>query len=92
MCAKHGTKFDLFGCENDKEREEIYHLMYALEIMQMQPDDVKTAYKDIYGIEWSDTVEDDVVNKVKRPVVMTLTKNFYRDLAEAVTLSVGIQM
>lgn len=79
--------FDLFGCENDQEREEVYHLMYALEIMQMRPDDLVRAYERIYGVEWNEELENDLFNKIKRPIVMTLTKNFYRNLAETVSTS-----
>lgn len=77
--------FDLFGCETERDKEEVYHLIYGLEMMQIQPDDVKAAYKENYGVEFDDSVAADFNNKIKRPIVKTLTKNFYRNLARTLT-------
>lgn len=76
--------FELFGCENERDRKEIYRLIYALEMMQMKPDDVKDAYKKNYGVELSDSVADDFNLKIKRPILQTATKLFYINLAHTV--------
>ena len=76
--------FDLFGCETEQDKEEIYHLIYGLEMMQMQPEDVKKAYKEKYGAELAGSVADDFNNRIKRPIIKTLTKSFYRTLAQTV--------
>lgn len=79
--------FDLFGCENEQDKEEIYHLIYALEMMHMQPDDVKAAFKNKYGQELDGSVADDFNSKIKRPIIKTLTKTFYRNLSQTVANS-----
>ena len=50
----------------------------------MQPEDVKETYKEKYGAELIDSVAADFNNRIKRPIVKTLTKNFYRNLAQTV--------
>lgn len=58
-------------------------MMQTLEIMQRQPDDIKKAYEDYYHEEWSDKV----FLELKTPLVASLTKVFYRNLAQ--TLRAG---
>ena len=76
--------FDLFGCETEQDKEEIYHLIYGLEMMHTQSEDVKEVYKERYGAELVDAVAADFNNTIKRPIVKTITKNFYRNLAQTV--------
>ena len=75
--------FWVFDAKSEEEKQEIYKMMYSLEIMQSEPEDVKQAYYDIYGIQWNEEVSGDVFNKVKRPILKTVTKQFYTNLAEA---------
>ena len=75
--------FALFGAATDEQKQEIYRMIYALEIMQSEPTDVKSAYQKHYGTEWSDQIRDQLNNDVKRPIVQTLTKCFYSNLAES---------
>lgn len=76
--------FDLFGASTEADKREIYQLIYSLEMMQMEPADVKEAYLENYGVEWSDEIRDDLNNNVKRPIVQTLTKCFFINLAETI--------
>lgn len=76
--------FRVFDAKTEEEKREIYQLMYSLEIMQEEPEDVKQAYYDIYGIEWTEEVSGEVFNKVKRPILKTVTKQFYTNLADAI--------
>ena len=76
--------FSLFGATTDEQKQELYKMIYSLEIMQMEPEDVKEAYGRIYGQEWTDEIRDEVNNRVKRPVVQTLTKVFFANLADAI--------
>lgn len=76
--------FKPFDAKSEEEKKEIYQMIYALEIMQMEPSDVKEAYQQIYGVEWNDKIRDDINNKLKRPIVQTLTKRFYYNLADAI--------
>lgn len=76
--------FSLFDAETDEQKQEIYQMIYSLEIMQMEPADVKEAYQRVYGQEWTDEIRDDLNNRVKRPIVQTLTKVFFVKLADAI--------
>ena len=76
--------FSLFGASTDEQKQEIYKMIYSLEIMQMEPTDVKEAYQRVYGQEWTDEIRDDLNNRVKRPIVQTLTKVFFAKLADAI--------
>ena len=76
--------FSLFGAMNEEQKQEIYKMIYSLEIMQMEPADVKEAYQRVYGQEWTDEIRDDLNNRVKRPIVQTLTKTFFVNLANAI--------
>lgn len=75
--------FDSFDAKTKEEKQEIYHMIYALEIIQMIPTDVKEAYAKIYSKEYTAEEADVFNNKVKRSVVKTLTKRFYNNLATA---------
>lgn len=77
--------WELFGCKTEEDKAEIVRMMYALEIMQMEPEDATAAYKKIYGKEYSDQERDRYNMTIKRPIVQTLTKNFYRNLAQTAT-------
>ncbi len=76
--------FALFGAKTDEEKQEIYHMIYALEIMQREPLDVKEAYERLYGQAWSSDIRDVVNHEIKRPIVKTLTKCFFRNLIETI--------
>ena len=76
--------FDLFGAKTEAQKEEIYKMVYALEMMQMEPGDVQRAYTKYYGVEWTDEIRDEFAYTIKRPVVQTLTKCFFNNLAEAI--------
>lgn len=76
--------FMLFDATSEAEKKEIYHMLYSLEIIQQQPTDVMTMYEKIYGEEWNDEIRDIVNHKLKRPVVQTITKQFYNNLIDAV--------
>lgn len=75
--------FGAFDAKTEEEKREIYHMIYSLEIMQVMPADVKEAYAKIYGQEYTDEVRDHVNNQVKRPIVKSMTKRFYNNLATA---------
>ena len=72
----------LFGAETAEEKKEIYRMIYALEIMQTEPMGVRDAYESLYGQAWSSEIRDDLSNKIKRPIVQTLTKCFFKNLAQ----------
>lgn len=76
--------FHLFDADTEAEKQEIYKMIYSLEIMQVQPEDIKEAYYRNYGVEWTDEIRDDVNNKLKRPIVETITKIFFSNLVNAV--------
>ncbi len=80
-----GELFSLFGADTEEEKREIYQMIYSLEIMQSEPDDVKDAYYRIYGVQWTEDIRDEVNIKIKRPIIQTLTKVFFENLTSAIS-------
>lgn len=79
--------FSLFDADTETKKKEIYQMIYSLEIMQVEPDDIKEAYHRIYGVEWTEEIRDEVNYKVKSSIVKTLTKVFFTNLSNAVIKS-----
>lgn len=76
--------FALFGATTEQQKQEIYQMIYALEIIQSEPVDVKNCYKELYGQEWNEQIRDAVNYALKPAVVKTITKQFYGNLAKAI--------
>ncbi len=76
--------FYAFDAETEEEKQEVYKMIYSLELMQMEPQDLIEAYENIYHTEWTEEVSGDVFNKVKRPILKTITKKFFDNLAEVI--------
>ncbi len=76
--------FYALDAETEEEKQEAYKLIYSLELMQMEPQDLTEAYERIYGIEWTEEESGDVFNKIKRPILKTITKKFFDNLAEVI--------
>ena len=76
--------FYAFDAVTEEEKKEVYKLIYSLEIMQMAPQDITEAYEKIYGIEWTEDESGDVFNKIKRPILKTVTKKFFDNLSEVI--------
>ncbi len=60
------------------------YAMYALEMIQQEPQDFKDAFAKLYGKEFADETAADFKYRIKRPVVLTFAKRFYENLAATV--------
>lgn len=76
--------FWALDANTEQEKQEAYKLIYSLEIMQTAPEDIIEAYYSIYGVEWTEEVSGEVFNQIKRPIIMTVTKKFFGNLADVV--------
>lgn len=77
--------FNYFGCETLDQKVEIIKMMYSLEIMQKQDAGFYELYSQKYGIDnVSQEVMDDVNYRLKASICETLTKIFYKNLAQEV--------
>lgn len=76
--------FYAFDAETEEEKQEVYKMIYSLELMQMEPEDLTDAYEKFYGVAWTEEVSGDVFNKVKRPILKTVTKKFFDNLADVI--------
>lgn len=76
--------FVAFDAQTEEEKQEVYKAIYSLELMQMEPADITEAYEKFYGVTWTEEVSGDVFNKVKRPILKTVTKKFFDNLADAI--------
>ncbi len=77
--------FQAFGCESENARDEIVRMLYALDMSHTQEPKVTSAYERYYGKKLEAEEQDNFRYTIKRPIIKTFTKTFYRNLAQAVT-------
>ena len=78
------TVFAFFDCQSKEEQWELLNLLYAVELIQVTPDDFWEDYAAVYGLDVAAKSEDDlaVLRKSLKPsVCLTLSRYFYRDLS-----------
>ena len=88
------TVFSFFDCQSEDEQWELLNLLYAVELIQVSPDDFWEDYAAAYGLDIAAKSEDDLAvlrKSLKPPVCLTLSRYFYRDLSrllaeESITL------
>lgn len=78
--------FESFNVKTDKEKNEVLKLMYSIEVMQMEPKEFYEALEKITGKTPDDeSYLEDVCFRLKASVCGTLTKFFYRNLANSIS-------
>ena len=73
--------FDLFSCVTADEQLELLEMLYAIEVVQVEPEDFMALYKMQLGRELS---EEDLIQlkiEMKNAACQTITKYFYRNLS-----------
>lgn len=74
--------YEVFGAKTQAEKDEVNHLLYSICYIQTEREDFVTVYEQKHGdIEGKETT---VKKIMKESVVQTMTKFFYRNLAERV--------
>lgn len=63
---------------------EIINMMYAIEIIQTEPEGYFEKYQEVYGEELTEERLVEIKRQLKGSICETLTKNFYKNLANAV--------
>jgi len=76
------TIYEVLGVTTPKEREEIVHMLYSICFIQTEREDFRNAYKEKYGT--IDGQEITIKKIMKESVAQTMTKYFYKNLAEQV--------
>lgn len=84
FCRCLDDLYDFFNISNQKDTKEILNMMYSIEIMQTAPNDFYDKYEKIYGQDKGDELVDKVNYCVKSSVCETLSKKFYKNLANAI--------
>lgn len=78
--------FEQFNCKTEQDKTEIINMMMSINIIQAEPNDFEAKYQSIYGKDLANDV--DLYGQLKcviKPQVMeTLTKVFYRNLANSI--------
>lgn len=77
--------FDLFGCENESERMELLNCLYAIEVIQTEPEDFFAEFTRQTGREVTEDELVTVKRGLKAPACLTMSKLFYRALARRLT-------
>lgn len=78
--------YELFHCKTEEECMEVLNMLISIDIIQQQPEPLMKAYGDKFGVD----VEEDAVTaelfcKLKPSICLTLSKNFYRNLATLIS-------
>lgn len=73
--------FELFGCETEEERLELLHMFYAIEIIQVEPDEFMPLYDDQLGHEAAYDEVTKLKIELKNAACQTMSKYFYRNLS-----------
>lgn len=82
MSTNPDAIYKVFGAETKEEKEEIAHMLYSICYIQTERDDFVTVYERKHGdIQGKETT---VKKIMKESVAQTMTKYFYKNLAESV--------
>ena len=74
--------YEVFGAKTEEEKREIAHMLYSICYIQTEREDFVTVYEKSYGsIQGKETT---VKKIMKESVAQTMTKYFYKNLAERV--------
>ena len=85
--------YDLFGCKTKDEKLEVLNMLITINIIQFAPQEILTLYGEKYDVDISDTkVIDNINYSIKPSACMTLTKSFYKSIANLLTEEKNITM
>ena len=82
LTVDYEKMFDLLGAVTDREKNEIICLLYSIDIVQNNRDDFEKALNN--GELLPADERQQVKRRLKEPICLSLTKLFYRNLAERV--------
>lgn len=70
--------FDAFGCNTNEEKIELLNMMYAIEVVQEEPEDFFNIYESRLGREVTENELIQIKIDLKNSLCQTLTKYFYK--------------
>lgn len=82
MSTEADAIYEVFGTRTQEEQEEIAYMLYSICYIQTEREDFKAAYEKKYGA--IDGQEITVKKIMKESIAQTMTKYFYKNLAECV--------
>lgn len=74
--------FEIFGARTEAEKKEIIKLMYSIDYIQIEREDLENEYNRRTGTEIESSLQ--VKYEMKKSICTTLAKYFYRNLAERI--------
>ena len=82
MSTNPNAIYEVFGAKTEEEKKEIAHMLYSICYIQTEREDFVTVYEKENGSIAGKELE--VKKIMKESVIQTMTKYFYRNLAERV--------
>jgi len=77
--------FKLLGAKTPEEKREVIYLLYSIDYLQNNREDFEAVYMADNGLEkMEDSTRTTIKREMKNSICITLTKIFYRNLAERV--------
>jgi len=74
--------FTTFGCDMAAEQMELLHMLYGIEVILEEPEDFMTAFASSLGHTPTSEEIDTLMTDLQNAVFTTITKLFYRNLAQ----------
>lgn len=75
--------YNLFECESKEDKLEILNMLITMNVIQFSPDTLIAKYGEKYGVDIGDSAVIDNINYTIKPdFCMTITKNFYKTIAQ----------
>ena len=82
MSANPNHIYEIFGATTQEEKEELAHMLYSICYIQTEREDFTSVYEKEFGSAAEQII---TIKKImKESVVQTMTKYFYKNLAECV--------
>ncbi len=83
--SEFAVLYEMFRCETPEEQAELRYLLYAIEVIQEEPEGFLAAYARETGVEMTESQLVNLKINLKVSLLSTLSRYFYRNLAYLVT-------
>ena len=76
--------YELLGAKTPEEKVEVINLLYSIDYLQNNREDFEAIYQESNGTTLDESTRSTIKRDMKNSICITLTKIFYRNLAERV--------
>lgn len=84
--------YDFFDAKTDSEKRELLNMLYSIQIIEQEPEDLKKAYDDYLGHEADENEFGQLLSNAKCNALLTISRLFYKNLTKKLSerdISIG---